>query len=359
MRDQVERLATGTTRKRVSTGNLRKLLLPVPPLAEQERIVAKVDELMALCDQLETQQQTRTQTATKLQASALNALTTAETADDLQTAWDRIHTNWEALASDPEGVEELRDLVLELAVRGRLTEREPEDDSVRELLATIQVAVQEEATVRGRRSPKPFDLVSSGEQPFGISESWVWVRLGQLGLTQTGTTPKKDKLGLPGPTIPFIRPASISWDGISAEADSIPLSAAKEAGRLAGPGTVLMVCIGTIGKTALLQYPATFNQQINALEVVVCNPDYVMWALRSPMFQKSCVQKSAATTIRILNKSKWESLPVPLPPLPEQHRIVAKVDELMDLCDELEARLVERDRIGEALATSVVDAFAA
>ena len=111
---------SGTAQPQITRTNLAPTVVPIPPREEQHRIVAKVDELMALCDQLGTQQQTRTQTATKFRASALDALTTAETADELQTAWQRIHTNWGALSTDVESVDGLRQLILNLAVRGRL-----------------------------------------------------------------------------------------------------------------------------------------------------------------------------------------------------------------------------------------------
>ena len=87
--------------------------------------MAKVDELMQLCDDLEARQQARHHITTRLRASSLDALTNAETDDDLHTAWSRIHTNWEALTDHPDSIDALRQTILQLAVRGRLVERDP------------------------------------------------------------------------------------------------------------------------------------------------------------------------------------------------------------------------------------------
>ena len=118
-----------------------------------------------------------------------------------------------------------------------------------------------------------------------------------------------------------------------------------------------MVCIGTIGKSGLCEQRATFNQQINAVEVLVADGRFVAWAVRSPSFQAACWGAASATTIAILNKGKWERLPLPLPPLAEQHRIVARVDELMALLDRLEAAQGSREATRQALRDAALSAL--
>ena len=120
-----------------------------------------------------------------------------------------------------------------------------------------------------------------------------------------------------------------------------------------------MVCIGTIGKCNLIERECAFNQQINALTPVeYVDSKYLLIAARSLSFQKTAWQKSSSTTLAILNKGKWLSIPLPIPPLAEQKRIVAKVDELMALCDRLEAQQQERDTRHAALARASLARFA-
>ena len=120
-----------------------------------------------------------------------------------------------------------------------------------------------------------------------------------------------------------------------------------------------MVCIGTIGKCNLIERECAFNQQINSLTPVdAVDSRYLLVAVRSRSFQDAAWKKSSSTTIAILNKGKWLSIPVPLPPLAEQKRIVAKVDELMALCDRLEAQQQERETRHAALAQASLARFA-
>jgi type I restriction enzyme S subunit len=120
-----------------------------------------------------------------------------------------------------------------------------------------------------------------------------------------------------------------------------------------------MVCIGTIGKCNLIERECAFNQQINSLTPVdAVDSRYLLVAARSRSFQDAAWKKSSSTTIAILNKGKWLSIPVPLPPLAEQKRSVAKVDELMALCDRLEAQQLEREAQAGQLARASLARFA-
>jgi type I restriction enzyme S subunit len=126
--------------------------------------------------------------------------------------------------------------------------------------------------------------------------------------------------------------------------------------RLAPSNTVLMVCIGaTLGKVNTTTRAVCFNQQINYLSPVAgAFTDYLALALKSSGFQKLAWSKAGTGTLPIISKGKWEILPIPLPPLAEQHRIVAKVDELMALCDQLEQQLSQADQQRRRLLEAVL-----
>ena len=323
----------------------------VPPIAEQHRIVAKVDELMALCDQLETQQQTRTQTATKLRASALDALTTAETADELQTAWERIHTNWEALASDLEGVDDLRRLIHMEAVRGGLSKEDESRETLSGLLdwGPAELRLKEENIW----SPRLWSR--------GAPDSWATVPLARLGAWGSGGTPKKHRKDYYGGSIPWFVIGDLNY-GILREAGTCitELGLAESSATVVPEGAVLIAMYGaSIGKAAITGIECTTNQAIAHCvpDLDLINADYLFLLIRA--LQDDLVEEGKGMAQPNISQTILKHLLVALPPLAEQHRIVARVDELMALCDELEDRLRERDRVGEALAASVVDAFAA
>jgi type I restriction enzyme S subunit len=112
-----------------------------------------------------------------------------------------------------------------------------------------------------------------------------------------------------------------------------------------------MVSIGgSIGKTVIVDRDVSCNQQINIVTPAECiNPRFVLNAVRSPDFQKQVMARAAQGTLPIISKSKWETISIPIPPLAEQHRIVAKVDELTGLCDQMEFQLIETDSTRRSL----------
>ena len=125
-------------------------------------------------------------------------------------------------------------------------------------------------------------------------------------------------------------------------------------GRTAAPGSLLMVCMGTIGKCNLVNRHCSFNQQSNSATLFAGVPKFLLIVTRARYFQELAWSNSSSTTISMLNKGKWEALPIPLPPLAEQQRIVARVEELRRLCAELRERLTEARSTQGQLADALV-----
>jgi type I restriction enzyme S subunit len=314
-----------------------------PPLAEQKRIVAKVDELMALCDRLEAQQQERETRHAALARASLARFADAPTPANLHFLF---HPSYAISPAD------LRKSILDLAVFGNLAAPAPDDDEIpsieefREAAASLSKAL-------GLRSPK--ELLEDAEPPFDVPSHWRWMALADLGAAQTGTTPSKNDHEAFNGDIPFIKPADILPDGINYSNESLTRYGAESGSRLAPAGSLLMVCIGTIGKCNLIERECAFNQQINSLSPVQwVDSQYLLLAVRAPYFQDAAWKKSSSTTIAILNKGKWLSIPVPIPPLAEQRRIVAKVEQLMALVDALETQLAASRATAEKLLAAVV-----
>ncbi len=258
------------------------------------------------------------------------------------------------------GIQKLRELILELAVRGKLVPQDPNDEPASELMKRIER--EKKRLIKNGKIKKQESLseVEENEKSFDIPTSWEWVKIGNIGYTQTGGTPSKNDNSLFGNDVPFIKPGDIYPNYVDYNNEGLSFKGVDSLGRSAVEGSILMVCIGTIGKCNLIDRMCTFNQQINSISPYHKISDYILLALRSRYFQDTAWEKSSSTTIAILNKGKWENIGIPLPPLAEQHRIVAKVDELMALCDELEKEQTNsnstHETLVEVLLTNLTDA---
>ena len=254
------------------------------------------------------------------------------------------------------GVKKLRELILELAVRGKLVSQDMPTESSSDLIAVMEKEKAKLVNSKRIKRPKAVSSESQENRPFAIPENWSWHSLGALGYTQTGSTPSKSQSELFGFDIPFLKPGDISESGEICYGNEGLSEAGKEVlGKWAEKDSILMVCIGTIGKCGLIEQQCTFNQQINSVTPFVPEiSQFLFLCLKSPYFQSAAWEKSSSTTISILNKGKWESIPVPLPPLEEQHRIVQKVDELMALCDRLEQQTSDQLEAHETLVDTLL-----
>jgi type I restriction enzyme S subunit len=191
------------------------------------------------------------------------------------------------------------------------------------------------------------------EVPIG----WIWSKIKEVGEVITGTTPSKSKEDYYGTDYQFFKPADLeagyyvrkSKDGLS----KIGINKA----RLLPQKSILITCIGSIGKTGFIRSEGATNQQINA--IVTNNsvyPEFIYFMVTSPQFQQSIIDNASATTLPIINKNRFENLFLPIPPLPEQHRIVSKVDELLDGVNSARERLARVPGILKQFRQSVLAA---
>ncbi len=168
-----------------------------------------------------------------------------------------------------------------------------------------------------------------------LPDSWVRVKLAELSKVITGNTPKKSQPKYYGGNHPFFKPTELNQGYyVKTSVDSLTENGLEQSRRIPAK-SILVTCIGaTIGKTGFSRVDGACNQQINAIvPSKLILPELIYFICISPDFQKSVINKSSSTTLPILNKSKFESLNVPLPPLAEQQRIVDKVEELFSDLD--------------------------
>ena len=270
---------------KLSIETASKTLLPIPPIEEQQRIVAEIKKWFTQIDQIE-------------QGKA-----------DIQTA-----------------IKQTKSKILDLAIHGKLVPQDPNDESASELLKRINPAAE---------------ITCDNGQYGKVPKGWCLCRLGDIGEIVTGNTPTKDIAEYYGGSIPFYKPTDLD-KGKCVENASDNLSfLGFEQSRKIPANSILVTCIGaTIGKTGLITVEGSCNQQINA---IIPNDaafaEFVYYTCISDYLQKEIKLNASATTLPILNKSNFAKLLFPLPPLAEQRRIVAKIEELFSLLDNIQKAL--------------------
>ena len=288
----------GTHTNKINLDSLRGMPIPVPPLTEQKRIVDKTEEILPYLDQ-----------------------------------YDKAYTKLETF--NKKFPEDMKKSILQLAMQGKLVEQRPEEGTADELYEQI-LAEKSQLIKDGKiKKEKPLPEITEDEIPFEIPSSWKWVRIGDVGLLQTGTTPSKSHPEYFGSDIDFLSPGDIS-NGVISYGNQGLTEIGKEYARVVDAYSVIQVCIGgSIGKAGINDRQVTFNQQMNSITPYLINHKFLYYSLIGESFVKQIKANSTGTATPIINKTAWGNLIIPLPPLAEQKRIVAKIEELLPYCDQL------------------------
>jgi type I restriction enzyme S subunit len=358
-----------TAQPNISLTNARGFPIPVPPLAEQHRIVARVDELMALCERLETAQAERESRRDRLAATSLHRLNNGADADEFREH-ARFHLgHLPRLATRPEHIQQLRQTILNLAVRGKLVPQNPNDEPACELLKYIQDE-KERFVKEGRiRKEKPLPEVAEEDAPFSIPISWSWARIGTCSLlTEYGTSVKSDHIdnGVPVLKMGDIHDGKVILGGqkkVPRSIDDLPqlflrrfdlLYNRTNSAELVGKtGIYLGEDDGYTFASYLIRIRFLNDRMSPVYSNLAMNAPYFRPTQILPELQQQCGQAN-------VNGTKLRNMLLPIPPLAEQHRIVARVDELMGLCDRLEEQLTttqtESRRLLEAVLHEALNA---
>jgi type I restriction enzyme S subunit len=162
-----------------------------------------------------------------------------------------------------------------------------------------------------------------------IPKNWEIMQLKEACEVVTGTTPPKADKSNYGSSIPFFKPPHL-WDSIISETDEMLSNTGASKARIVPPNTVLVTCIGNLGRTGLVNKKAAFNQQINAiLENDILTGKFIFYQAQSPNFKNQLEKLATGTTVSIVNKGNFETINICIPPLPEQQAIVSKIEELL------------------------------
>ena len=307
---QIKNCTTKVGQPKLAIIRIQNFLLPLPPLKEQQRIVEKIEELIPHIEHY----------------------------GKAQTELDLLNRNIK---------EQLKKSVLQYAIEGKLVPQDETEGTAEELLLQIQKERQklyeenklkkkglEHSIIFKGEDNKYYENIGKNvicideEIPFEIPKNWRWCRVRDLGLTETGTTPPKSNPNFFGDHIPFLSPANIQQNRIVNENQWL----SKEGmlyGRVVPCNSILQVCIGgSIGKCAIVNKSVTFNQQINSITPILCEPKFLYYYLLSNTFFLAMIEKSTGTATPIINKGNWERLLFPLAPLAEQQRIVESIDAI-------------------------------
>jgi type I restriction enzyme S subunit len=355
----IDSSASGTTFREVSGAKVANIVMPLPPLREQERIVARVEELMGICDELEVLQLAQTFARERLTASALASLLRPERGDDFDTIWATVSEQFDSIVPTAQSVEELRRVIMDLAVRGRLVSQNPNDEPASALLKRIVLEKNGLVSTGALRIQKPLAPIDEAEKPYDLPVGWAWARLGSLGNWGAGTTPPRDNARFYGGSVPWFKSGELVSDFIAESSETITSLALKECSlRLNQPGDVLLAMYGaTIGKASILTTMATTNQAVCA-----CTPmggiSSRFMLLRVRALRDFFIGLGAGGAQPNISKVKIITTVVPVPPLEEQVRISDRVDELMGLCDKLQesiaAAVIAQDGAATAIAAAAV-----
>lgn len=287
----------------IERDNVLKLLIPLPPLAEQKRIVTKIEELLPLIDRYEQ-------------------------------AWSKLEDFNKRFPVD------MQKSILQMAIQGKLVPQLPEEGTGEELFQQIQAEKQALIKAGKIKKEKPLPEIADDEIPFDIPESWKWVRIGSLLhklVDGTHRTPKYTTSG-----VPFVSVRNMSNGTLSLEDTKfISEEEHRELWNRCNPqrGDILLSKVGTTGVPAKVETDKEFSLFVSVALLKFNNYlldiDFLIYSILAPDFQKQCKEHT-----RGVGNKNWVIIDIantmmPLPPLAEQKRIVAKLEEILPLCERL------------------------
>jgi len=339
----------GMNLPRVGTDKARLALIPICSEATQHRIVAKVDELMALCDQLELETDASLGVHQTLVETLLSTLASAADHAQFASAWQRIAGHFDTLFTTEESIDQLKQTILQLAVMGKLVSQAPTDEPASELLKKIAVEKAKLIKEGKIKKDKPLPPITAGEAPFAIPAGWALARLADVINVLNGRAYKKHEMLSEG--TPILRVGNLftsnEWYFSDLE---------LEPEKYIDDGDLIYAWSASFGPFIWQGGKVIYHYHIWKMEFF-SKADVDKFYFRHYLQAISASIKASGNGIAMIHmtKERMEKLVLPIPPIEEQHRIVAKVDELMALCDQLKSRLSDAQTTQLHLADALVE----
>ncbi|KEK29086.1 restriction endonuclease subunit S [Shewanella xiamenensis] len=356
-------MGAGGAQPNISKDKLIATIVALPPFNEQKRIVSKIDDLMALCDQLEQRSESQLAAHQTLVETLLATLTDSGDADELAQNWARLSIHFDTLFTTEASIDALKQTILQLAVMGKLVPQDPSDEPASALLERIAAEKARLVKEKKIKKEKPLPAISENEKPFELPQGWEWCRFSNLS-TEVATGPFGSMISASeyiSDGIPLINPSHMV-NGKIIEDKEITVSMSK-ANQLDGyrikSGDVVMARRGEMGRCALVteresnwlcgtgSFVLKFSAEVNR--------QYILLMFQSKWVRGYLSGRSVGSTMVNLNHGILNKLPIMLPPPQEQSRVILMVDRLMALCDQLKSRLQTSQQTQLALAESLVE----
>lgn len=290
--------ASGAVQSFVSLKFIRNSLIPLPPLEEQNRIVKKIEEIFLVIDEIAERKE-----------------------DALQT------------------IQLIRQTTLQQAIQGKLVEQNEQDEPASELIIRIKEERNKLLKKKIISKGRPILPITEEDISFKLPDNWSWIRLGEVVSFKIGKTPRRGQANYWGEGIPWISISDMNSGRISITNEEVTDKAIEEVfkNKISKKGTLIMSFKLTIGKTAIMDIDAVHNEAIISIFPFVdhdnCFRDYLLHVL--PLVSNKGDFKSAIKG-NTLNSTSITNLMIPLPPLSEQKRIVEKIEQIMEICDQME-----------------------
>ena len=349
----------GMKMPRLGTEDARKSVIPLPPLAEQSRIVTRVEELMRLCDALQTKGQLEAVQHAQLVSTLLGTLTASATPEELADNWQRVAQHFDLLAGRPEGIDALEQTLLQLAVRGLLVPQDPTDEPASVLLQKIRVEKDRLIATGQIKRDKPLLPITDEEKPFELPVGWEWVRLDAVFQVITDgdhLPPPVATEGIAFLTIGNISAGRLNFNGCRLVPKDYFDALAEY--RRPKEGDILYTVVGaSYGRAVVVDSDRAFcvQRHIGILKPSMhMSLQYLSYLLSSQLIYAQATRSLTGTAQPTVGIRPLRNFLAPLPPPAEQSRIVTRVTALRSLCTDLRQRLVSARTQQASLAQVLV-----
>ena len=300
LQNEMKTIASGGVQSFISLKVFRNYIIPLPPIAEQHRIVARIEELQPDID-----------------------------------AYDKAQTELRTI--EQRFPDDMKKSLLQYAIEGKLVPQRKEEGTARDLLAEIRAEKEKLIKAKKIKKTKPLPEITDDEKPFDIPDSWEWVRLEEIGSVIGGGTPNTKIIEYWDGTIPWITPADMKFIGKYAKGGKRNISSLglqKSSAQLMPKGTVLFSSRAPIGYIAIADNDISTNQGFKSIVPfdMRCN-EYIYYCLQARL--NDIKHRASGTTFKEISGAEFGKTMISFPPLAEQHRIVARLEELLPLCRQL------------------------
>jgi type I restriction enzyme S subunit len=358
-RESFKSQGAGGAQPNISKEKIINSLFTLPSLAEQKRIVEKVERLQGLIKNLKEVYLLNEESRLNLKKSLLAEIEKSNSDKELLKNLELVFSNFDKVIRSKEDIKDIRNLILSLAIKGKLVEQNSEDEPASELLTRIKEEKERLIKEKVIKKEKELPKIEKDEIPFEIPKSWEWVRLGEiLNLLTDGAhkTPKYVENGVPFLSVKNMSNGKLNFDDVKYITQEEHIELSKRCN--VEYGDLLLTKVGTTGIPVIVDTYREFNIFVS-VALLKFNKNCIDVKFLRLLLQSPFVYNQSQENTKGVGNKNWvlkdiSNTKIILPPLAEQQRIVERVEKLMSICDMLEEKIVESERVSEKLLESLV-----